>query len=710
MKELPKAYNPKEHESRVYKMWESGKYFIPKGDPKKKPFVVTIPPPNVTGSLHMGHALNNTIQDTLVRWHRMKGEPTLWVPGTDHAGIATQNVVEKKLAKEGKSRNSLGRANFLEEVWKWKEEYEAQILGQLKTMGCSCDWSRTRFTMDKEYADAVLKSFIEYYKKGYLYRDHRIINWCPRCETSLSDLEVEYEEVQGNLWYINYDVESGGTITVATTRPETMLGDTAVAVNPKDKKYKDLIGKNVILPIIGRKIPIVADDAVDMKFGTGAVKVTPAHDPLDFEIAERHNLEKIVVIDPTGKMTKKAGEEFAGLDRFEVRENVIEMLEEGKWLVKTEPHTHNVGHCYRCHSVIEPLLSLQWFVSMKKIAKPAIDAVKKGEVQFYPAKWKKVYLDWMENIRDWCVSRQIWWGHQLPVWYCECGETIVAEKEPKTCPKCKSSKLTRDEDVLDTWFSSALWPFAVMGWPEKTNDMKNYYPTTLLSTARDIIYLWVARMIMSGYEFTGKKPFSNVYIHATVFNYEGRRMSKSLGTGVDPLDLIDKYGADALRFGLLWQAAQGQDMKFSEDTLLGAQRFANKVWNASRFVMMNLNDYKIVSRETIESKLTKDDKKILTDFDKITTKTDKYLEKYDFQHAVEAIYEFFWHDFCDKYIEIAKNRIREEKDDKIAAQYCLDYVLKGSLKLLHPSMPFVTEAIWDTLGEKTPLIVSEWPG
>lgn len=723
MKELPKAYNPKKHEERIYKMWESGKYFMPKGDPKKKPFIVTIPPPNVTGSLHMGHALNNTIQDTIVRWHRMKGEPTLWVPGTDHAGIATQNVVEKKLAKEGESRFSFGRAKFLKEVWKWKEEYEAQILGQLKIMGCSCDWSRARFTMDKGYADAVLKSFIKYYKKGYLYRDYRIINWCPRCETSLSDLEVEYEELRGNLWYINYDIEDSGTITVATTRPETMLGDTAVAVNPKDKKYKNLIGKKVILPIIGRKIPIVADNEVDMTFGTGAVKVTPAHDPLDFEIAERHNLEKIVVIDPTGKMTKEAGEEFAGLDRFEARENVIEMLEEGKWLVKTESHTHNVGHCYRCHSVIEPLLSLQWFVSMQKIAKPAIDAVKKGDVKFYPAKWKKVYLDWMENIRDWCVSRQIWWGHQLPVWYCECGETIVAEKEPKTCPKCKSSKLRRDEDVLDTWFSSALWPFAVMGWPEKTKDMKNYYPTTLLSTARDIIYLWVARMIMSGYEFTEKKPFDDVYIHATVFNFEGRRMSKSLGTGVDPLGLIDKYGADALRFGLLWQAAQGQDMKFSEDALLMAQRFANKVWNASRFVMMNLKDYEPVlsnenvSRETlrsrmdetIEAKLTKDDKRILAEFDKIATRIDKYLEKYDFQHAMEAIYEFFWHEFCDKYIETAKNRIREGKDDKIAAQYCLYYVLKGCLKLLHPSMPFVTEAIWGALGEKTPLIISEWP-
>jgi len=747
MKELSKSYNPKEHEESIYKMWESGNFFMPDKKSLKPPYVVTIPPPNVTGSLHMGHALNNTIQDTLVRWHRMKNEPTLWVPGTDHAGIATQNVVEKKLAKEDKTRFDLGREKFIEEVWKWKEEYEARILGQLKTLGCSCDWSRTRFTMDEGYSKAVLESFVHYYEKGYLYRGNRIINWCPRCETSLSDLEVEHEERKGNLWYIRYPISDpqlpNQYIEVATTRPETMLGDTAVAVNPKDNRYKQHIGKEVVVPIANRKIPIIADDAVDKEFGTGAVKVTPAHDPLDFEISERHKIEKIIVIDPEGKMTKNAGEEFTGMDRYEAREKVIELLNKGKWLVKTDPYSHSVGHCYRCQTVIEPLLSLQWFLDMEKLAKPAIHAVEKGEIKFYPARWKKVYLNWMKNIKDWCVSRQIWWGHQLPVWYCDCGETIVTKKEPNSCPKCMSKKLTRDPDVLDTWFSSALWPLAVMGWPEGTSDMKKYYPTTLLSTARDIIYLWVARMIMSGYEFTNKKPFSDVYIHATVFNKEGKRMSKSLGTGVDPLDLIEKYGTDATRFGLLWQAAQGQDVKFSEDALLMSQRFANKIWNASRFVMMNLKNYKNVSRKAkaptlrqessagvptastsedrssdqgvgdsvgkIEEQFNKDDKKILDDLKKTVATIDKYLENYDFQHASETIYEFFWHDFCDKYIELAKNRIRENAKDKVAAQYCLDYILKSSLKLLHPSMPFVTEAIWQALGEKKPLIVSSWP-
>lgn len=709
MKELPKSYNPKENEAKIYALWEKGGYFKPKEKTGIKPFVVTIPPPNVTGSLHMGHALNNTIQDCVVRYKRMSGIPTVWYPGTDHAGIATQNKVEQKLAKEGKSRFDLGRDNFVKEVWKWKDEYENRILDQLKILGCSCDWSRTRFTMDEGYSEAVLKSFVHYYKEGYLYRGTRIINWCPRCETSLSDLEVEHEERNDFLWEIKYPIEDGGEIIVATTRPETMLGDTAVAVNPNDKRYKKVIGKTVILPLTSRKIPIVADDDVDMEFGTGAVKVTPAHDPTDYDIGKRHKLEEIIVIDEQGKMTKEAGENFTGMDRYEAREAVIELLKEGKFLVNTKPYAHSVGHCYRCHTVIEPLLSLQWFVNMKKLAKPAIKAVTSGEIVFYPAKWKKVYLDWMNNIRDWCVSRQIWWGHQIPAWYCECGEIIVSEKEPKKCPKCSSSSLTRDEDVLDTWFSSALWPFAVTGWPKETGDFKKYYPTSLLSTARDIIYLWVARMIMSGYEFTGTKPFSDVYIHATVFNSEGKRMSKSLGTGVDPLGLIDKYGADATRFGLLWQVAQGQDMKFSEDALLMAQRFANKVWNASRFVMLNLKDYKNVPRGTFTKLATKEDKAIIEKLHKTIAKTEKYFDKYDFQHAAELIYEFFWHDFCDKYIEIAKNRIRDEEKDKIAAQYTLYTVLSDSLKLLHPFMPFVTETIWQNLGEKEPLIISSWP-
>ncbi|MDO8507043.1 MAG: valine--tRNA ligase [bacterium] len=720
---MDKSYKPEENEKNIYEKWEKGGYFTPKLEGGKKPFTVVIPPPNVTGSLHMGHALNNTIQDTLVRWNRMKGIPAEWLPGTDHAGIATQSVVEKKLAKEGKTRFDLGRANFEKEVWKWKDEYEARILGQLKTLGCSCDWSRTRFTMDEGYTKAILKAFTHYYDKGYIYRDYRITNWCPRCGTSLSDLEVEHEEHESFLWYIKYEIEGGGELTVATTRPETMLGDTAVAVNPKDKRYTDLIGKNVILPIQGRKIPIITDDIVDMEFGTGAVKVTPAHDPNDFEIAKRHKLDKIIVIDLEGKMTPEAGEEFAGLDRFEARDVVIEMLKEGKWLSQAKPYIHNVGHCYRCNTIMEPSLTLQWYVSMKELAKPAIKAVKDGEVEFHPKKWKKVYLDWMNNINDWCISRQIWWGHQIPVWYCECGEIIVSEKwamedveskkSERKCPKCKSSKLKRDEDVLDTWFSSALWPFATFGWPEKTKDLDYFYPTTFLATARDILYLWVARIIMSGIEFMGEVPFKDVYINPTVFNSEGRRMSKSLGTGVDPLELIEKYGTDATRFGLLWQIGQGQDIKFSEDAILNGKRFANKVWNATRFTLMNLEDYKDVSRETFEKEikpsLTKNDKEILKKLNQTIETTNNYLGKYDFQHAIEVIYDFFWHDFCDNCIEDTKVRIRENDKSKLAAQYTLDVVLKNSLKLLHPIMPFVTESIWENLDEKEPLIISKWP-
>jgi len=710
MKELSGAYNPKEHEDKIFEYWEKNGLFKPNLVKGKNPYVVAIPPPNVTGSLHMGHALNNTIQDVMVRWHRMKGDPTLWIPGTDHAGIATQNVVDKKLRKEGKSRFVMGREAFEKEVWHWKDEYEARILGQLKTMGCSCDFSRTRFTMDQAYSEAVLEAFVHYYEKGYLYRDYRIINWCPKCKTSISDLEVEHEEHKDFLWHIKYPLKSGkGFVTVATTRPETMLGDTAVAVNPKDPRYTDLVGEMLVLPLVNREIPIVADKLVDKEFGTGAVKVTPAHDPVDFEIATNHNLEKIIVINESGKMSEAAGELFAGMDRYEAREKVIQLLKEGKWLTKEEPYTHNVGHCYRCQTVIEPLLSLQWFVSMKELAKPAIKAVKTGEINLHPQKWEKVYLHWMNNIKDWCVSRQLWWGHQIPAWYCECGETIVAKEEPKKCPKCSSNNLKRDEDVLDTWFSSALWPFATLGWPAKTTDLKNFYPTSLNSTARDIIYLWVARMIMSGYEFTGAKPFSDVYIHATVFNKEGKRMSKSLGTGVDPIGLIDKYGADATRFGLLWQAAQGQDMKFSEDALLAAKKFANKVWNASRFVMMNLSDYKQISAKKFAEIATKDDQRIVKSQEETAAKLDKYLTKYDFQHAEELLYEFFWHTFCDKYIETAKTRIRDDAPDKAAAQYALNLVLINSLKMLHPFMPFITEAIWENLDTEKPLIISAWP-
>jgi valyl-tRNA synthetase len=729
---VEKAYNPKDVEQKLYEFWLQNGYFKPDSKGDQPPFVVVIPPPNVTGELHLGHALDNTIPDVLVRWHRMQGREVLWVPGTDHAGIATQNKVEQRLVRDGKTRFDLGRDNFIKEVWKWKDEYQNTILNQLKRLGFSLDWGHTRFTMDKDYSRAVIKTFVHYYNKGYLYRGNRIINWCPRCGTSLSDLEVEHEEENSFLWYIKYPLKDGGDITVATTRPETMLGDTAIAVNPKDKKYKDYIGKKAFVPIINREIPIIADDLVEVGFGTGAVKVTPAHDPVDFDISEKHKLEKIIVIGTDARMTSDATEQFAGLDRFEAREVIVDLLEKGNWLTKTEHYSHNIGHCYRCHTVIEPLLSLQWFVRMDKLSKPAIDVVKQNRVTFHPIRWKKIYLDWMQNIRDWCVSRQIWWGHQIPAWYCECGEVIVSEQwaeedaglstdksdkvsrgTKRTCPKCKSSKLTRDNDVLDTWFSSALWPFAVMGWPKETKELEKYYPTSLLSTARDIIYLWVARMIMSGLEFMDEVPFSDVFIHPTVFNKEGKRMSKSLGTGVDPIELVDKYGADATRFGLLWQMAQGQDMRFGEDAILNGQRFANKMWNASRFALMNLEDYEKPTpkdfRTDIEPNLTKEDKIILEKLREAINKTNHYFEKYDFQHAVEQLYEFFWHDFCDKTIEDTKIRIRESDKTKKAAQYTLHTVLCNSLKLLHPIMPFVTEEIWSNLKEDKPLIISNWP-
>lgn len=729
---MEKAYNPKDVEQKLYEFWLQNGYFKPDSKGDQPPFVVVIPPPNVTGELHLGHALDNTIPDVLVRWHRMQGREVLWVPGTDHAGIATQNKVEQRLVRDGKTRFDLGRDHFIKEVWKWKDEYQNTILSQLKRLGFSLDWDHTRFTMDEDYSRAVIKTFVHYYDKGYLYRGNRIINWCPRCGTSLSDLEVEHEEENSFLWYIKYPLKDGGDITVATTRPETMLGDTAIAVNPKDKKYKDYIGKKAFVPIINREIPIIADDLVEVGFGTGAVKVTPAHDPVDFDISEKHKLEKIIVIGTDARMTTDATEQFAGLDRFEAREVIVDLLEKGNWLTKTEHYSHNIGHCYRCHTVIEPLLSLQWFVRMDKLSKPAIEAVKQNRVTFHPARWKKIYLDWMENIRDWCVSRQIWWGHQIPAWYCECGEVIVSEKwaeedaglstdksdkvsrgTKRACPKCKSSNLTRDNDVLDTWFSSALWPFAVMGWPKETKDLEKYYPTSLLSTARDIIYLWVARMIMSGLEFIDEVPFSDVFIHPTVFNKEGKRMSKSLGTGVDPIELVDKYGADATRFGLLWQMAQGQDMRFGEDAILNGQRFANKMWNASRFTLMNLEDYEKPTPEdfkaVIEPNLTKEDKIILEKLRYTINKTNHYFEKYDFQHAVEQLYEFFWHDFCDKTIEDTKIRIRESDKTKKAAQYILHTVLCNSLKLLHPIMPFVTEEIWSNLKEDKPLIISNWP-
>ncbi len=701
MQELPKQYNPKETEGRIYEMWEKSGAFKPTTPSTLhlKPFVMAIPPPNVTGSLHMGHALNTIVQDILARWHRMKGEPVLWVPGTDHAGIATQNVVEKALAKEGKDRFDLGREEFVKKVWAWKEQYGHIIIDQLKKIGASCDWSRQRFTMDDDYTLAVNTAFKHYYEKGWVYQGERVINWCPRCATALSDIELEFKEKTGQLWFIKYKIkDEDKEITVATTRPETMLGDTAVAVNPKDERYQPLVDKIAILPIANREIPIISDESVSREFGTGAVKVTPAHDINDFDIGQRHHLPIIKVIDEEAKMSKDAGEAFAGLDRLEARKKVIAKLTDLEALEKVEDYTNSIPYCYRCGEIIEPLLSKQWFVKMKDLAKPAIEAVKSGQVKFVPSRFEKVYLDWMKNLKDWCISRQIWWGHRLPVWQSGKKEIYVGDEPPEG--------YTQVEDVLDTWFSSALWPFAILGWPKKTEDLQQYYPTTLLTTARDIIYLWVPRMIFSSIEFMGKIPFETVYIHPTVFNIEGKRMSKSLGTGVDPLALIETYGVDATRFGIMAQNTGVQDIKFGEDDLLAGQKFANKIWNASRFVMMKLDQTK---GPWLFKAVTKDDEHVLNELAKIITSTDENLTKLRFGQTANDLYHFFWHTFCDIYLEAAKKQIADPKLQS-NTQAILGYVLETSLKLLHPFMPYVTEEIWSQLatGEK-PLIISQWP-
>lgn len=690
--QLPKAYNSKQNEDKIYRLWEKSGYFNPDKLPLKKTakkYSIVIPPPNITGELHMGHALNNTLQDILIRWKRMQGYQALWLPGTDHAGIATQNVVEKELKKEGKTRYDLGREKFLERVWTWQKKYGHVILEQLKKMGCSCDWSRTAFTMDKHYQEAVKTAFLHYYKKGWIYQGKRIINWCPRCQTSLSDLELEYHEKKSHLWYIKYplvkaEAKSGrksspAAVIVATTRPETMLGDTAVAVHPQDKRYKKLIGQKVILPLVNREIPIVADRIIDPKFGTGALKVTPAHSAVDAEIAQRHQLRAVQVISDKGRMTKQAGREFASLTVLEARRKVVEELKKQGFLEKIRDYTHQVPSCYRCNSTIEPLASRQWFVKMDKLADKAIKAVKSGQIKFHPKRWEKVYFDWLNNVRDWCISRQLWWGHKIPLE----GET----------------------DVLDTWFSSALWPLATLGWPKKTKDLANFYPTDTLSTARDIINLWVARMIFSGLEFVKEIPFTDVYIHATVLNKEGKRMSKSLGTGQDPLDLIAQYGADATRFGLTYQTFEGQDMKFSEDNIVMGKKFANKIWNASRFALGLIADSQVKDGLPRHDKLSTADKKILKQLETTTKKLTKDLGKFHFGQAAHLLYDFFWHDFCDKYIEVAKKQNGPQTNQVLA------YVLLNSLKLLHPFMPFVTEAIYQKLPfrEKDCLMIEEWP-
>ncbi len=740
---LPPAYDPAGVEKKWYQFWLDNAVFRAEVDHGRQPFCIVIPPPNVTGVLHMGHALDNALQDILIRWHRMCGYATLWVPGTDHASIATQRVVSRRLAEEGLSRLELGREKFLERAWQWKDQYERTILGQLRRLGCSCDWSRTRFTMDEGLTRATLAEFVRYYEEGLIYRGDYIVNWCPECGTAISDIEVEHEEVTSHLWYILYPFAEGdalaektGTassagaaggssgklegvipakdghpagIVVATTRPETMLGDTAVAVNPGDKRYKAAVGHTVVLPLVGRKLPVVGDDYVDPAFGTGAVKVTPAHDPNDFEIARRHDLERIKVIGENARMTEAAPKAYAGLDRMECREAVVADLTKQGLLLKTEDYTHAVGHCHRCHSIVEPLVSKQWYVKMKPLAAPAIDAVKKGEVKFVPERFSKIYLNWMENIEDWCISRQLWWGHRIPVWYCgRCGEAIARVDPPEACPKCgaEAGDLRQDEDVLDTWFSSALWPFSTLGWPDRTPELDFFFPTSVLVTAYDIIFFWVARMIFSSYHFMKERPFDFACIHGIVRAADGQRMSKSLGTGIDPLDTIDEFGADALRFTLVTGNSPGNDMRFQPERVEAARNFANKLWNASRFVLMNLAESatefaglpRVEAEETIRREGEPADRWIASRYRGVVEEVDRLLGSFEMGEAARTLSDFIWTELCDWYIEMVKPRLYgEAPGPRRLARLGLCYVLDGILRLLHPFMPFITEEIWQRL-------------
>lgn len=711
--ELPNIYDFKIVEEKWYHYWLEKKYFSSSIDYSKKPFTIVLPPPNITGSLHLGHALNATIQDILIRWRRMQGFNALWIPGTDHAGIATQMVVERELLKKGKSRWDLGREKFLEKVWEWKEKYGEAIIEQLKKLGVSCDWDRIRFTMDEVYSKVVIKAFVELYHKGYIYRGEKVINWCPRCRTAISDLEVKYVEESSFLWHIRYPLIDGDDeIIIATARPETMLGDTGVAVHPEDERYNSFVGKYVYLPLVGRKIPIVADYAVNPGFGTGVLKVTPAHDADDFEIGKRHNLSPIAVIDEKGFMNENAGE-FKGLDVFSARKEVEKALIEKGYLVKKEPYIHDLATCDRCGTPIEPLLSKQWFMKMEESAKEAIKVVEEGRVKFIPDRWKKIYFDWMYNIKDWCLSRQLWWGHRIPAWYCEdCEHINVKEKPPLECERCGSTNLKQDEDVLDTWFSSALWPLGTLRWPEKNPDLEYYYPTSVLSTARDIINLWVARMIMMGLEFKKDIPFYHVYIHPTVLTREGKRMSKSKGTGVDPLDLIEKYGADITRLGLAIQCTEMQDLRFHEENFENTKNFANKLWNAARFVLRNLENKDYSKIDLRAHPLSLSDKWILTKLQKEIKEISDHLESYRFSEYVKSIYNFFWAEFCDWYIELAKPRLyqREDPESKLIAETILWKVLSTTLLLLHPVMPFITEEIWQKLSYSTEsIMITSWP-
>ena len=710
--EMQKTYDPKSFEEKIYGEWEQKGYFKAKVNPDKVPFTIVIPPPNITGQLHIGHALDETLQDAIIRYKRMSGYETLWLPGTDHASIATEvKIVELIKKEEGLTKEQLGREEFLKRAWAWKEKYGGKIIEQLKRLGSSCDWSRLAFTMDERCSKAVKEVFVNLYNKGLIYQGSKIINWCPSCKTALSDAEVEYAEEPSFFWHLKYPVENeeGNYITVATTRPETMLGDTAVAVNPKDKRFKSFIGKNLILPILNKRIPVVADEYVAMDFGTGAVKITPAHDPNDFEVGLRHNLEVIRVMNDDGTMNELAGK-YAGMDRYECRKAIVDDLKSLGVLEKIEPHAHNVGHCYRCHSSVEPIVSKQWFVKMEELAKPAIEAVKNKSIKFTPDRFAKIYFNWMNNIKDWCISRQLWWGHRIPVYYCEdCGEVVCAKDEPKKCTKCGGTRFRQEEDVLDTWFSSALWPFSTLGYPENTEDLKYFYPTDVLVTGYDIIFFWVARMIFSGLEHMHRIPFKDVLIHGIVRDDLGRKMSKSLGNGVDPLKVIDEYGADTLRFSLLTGVAPGSDIRFSTEKCESSRNFINKIWNASRFVLMNLEGVDVLPIEDV--KLEIKDKWILSRFNSAVRDVCKAMNKYDLGVALSTAHDFMWYDFCDWYIELSKTALYgEDEKKKINTLSVLKYVLTETIKLLHPFIPFVTEEIYkNVVGENESVMIAEYP-
>ena len=708
--QMNKTYNPAEIEDRLYQKWMDKKYFHAEADRSKKPFTIVMPPPNITGQLHMGHALDNTLQDILIRFKRMQGYNALWQPGTDHASIATEVKVINKLKEEGIDKEELGREGFLKRTWEWREEYGGRIVSQLKKLGSSADWDRERFTLDEGCSRAVEEVFIRLYEKGYIYRGSRIINWCPVCQTSISDAEVEYEDQAGHFWHINYPViGTDRCIEIATTRPETMLGDTAVAVHPEDERYKDLVGKKLLLPLVNKEIPLIADTYVDKEFGTGAVKITPAHDPNDFEVGRRHDLPEINIMNDDGTINENGGK-YAGMDRYEAREAIVKDLEAGGYLVRIEKHDHNVGTHDRCHTTVEPMVKKQWFVKMEELAKPAIAAVKNGELRFVPEHFDRTYLHWLNNIRDWCISRQLWWGHRIPAYYCqECGEIVVARSMPEACPKCGCRHLVQDEDTLDTWFSSALWPFSTLGWPEKTEDLDYFYPTSVLVTGYDIIFFWVIRMVFSGYEHTGKSPFHDVLIHGLVRDEQGRKMSKSLGNGIDPLEVIDQYGADALRLTLVTGNAPGNDMRFSEKKILASRNFANKVWNASRFMLMNIEKADLSG--VTEADLTPADKWILSKANTLVKEVTENMENYDLGIAVSKLYDFIWEEFCDWYIEMVKPRLYNDGDaTKAAALFTLKNVLITALKLLHPFMPFITEEIFCSMqDEEESIMISDWP-